>query len=209
MTPRVLVACEFSGTVRRAFTERGWDALSCDLEPAEDGGAHYRGDVRDLLSGGWDLLIAHPPCTYLAGMGIWWNAKRPERWPLTHAAQAFVEELWAAPIPHVAIENPIGYLNKHWREPTQVINPWQFGHEAHKPTCLWLRGLPLLQPTQMVGRGRFYTKANGTRMSAWSHTISGTKKAARARHASRTFPGIANAMATQWGSFVREQRRAA
>ena len=196
-----MVACEFSGVVRRAFRERGHDAWSCDLIEAEDGdGHHLQRDVRDVLRDGWDLMVAHPPCTYLASMGIWWNAKRPERWPLTKAAKRFVEDLWDAPIAHVAIENPIGYLNKNWRPPTQIIHPWQFGHEASKPTCLWLRGLPILLPTQIVGKGEFYTKKNGTRMAKWSHITSGTRKAERARIASRTFLGIAAAMAEQWGA---------
>lgn len=196
---RVLVACEFSGAVRRAFAAKGHDAWSCDLEPAEDGDPkHYQGDVRDMLGKGWDLMVAHPPCTYLAGMGIWWNKKRPERWPLTYAAKDFVAELWAAPVPLIALENPIGYLNRNWQKPTQIIHPWQFGHEASKPGCLWLKGLPKLVPTNIVGKGEFYVKANGTRMSKWSHITSGTDKAKRAKIAARTFPGIAEAMANQW-----------
>jgi hypothetical protein len=198
---KVLVACEFSGTVRRAFRARGHDAWSCDILPAEDGSSyHYQQDVLGLLGNGWDLMIAHPPCTYLASMGVWWNHKRPERWPLTYQAYEFVKLLAAAPIAKIAIENPIGYLNGRWRKPDQVVHPWQFGHEASKPTCLWLKGLPLLTHTKIVGKGEFYTKANGTRMAKWSHITSGTRKAERARIASRTFEGIANAMADQWGT---------
>ena len=197
---RVLIACEFSGTVRRAFRERGHDAWSCDILPAEDGSEHhYEQDVTQLLGEGWDLMIAHPPCTYLASMGIWWNHKRPERWPLTHQAYDFVQLLAAAPIPKIAIENPIGYLNGHWRKPDQVVHPWQFGHEASKPTCLWLKGLLRLTHTKIVGKGEFYIKANGARMAKWSHITSGTRKTERAKIASRTFEGIANAMANQWG----------
>lgn len=196
---KVLVACEFSGTVRDAFTKRGHDATSCDIVPSETPGEHHQGDVREILSGPWDLIVAHPPCTYLASMGIWWNAKRPERWPLTYAAREFVETIWWADCERVAIENPIGYLNRNWRKPDQIIQPWQFGHEANKPTCLWLRGLLPLVPTGIVGKGEFYTKANGTRMSKWSHITSGTDKAKRARIASKTFQGIADAMASQWG----------
>lgn len=200
---RVLVACEFSGVVRRAFRERGHDAWSCDLLPPEDESEfHYQRDVREILTVKWDLMIAHPPCTYLASMGIWWNAKRPERWSLTHEAKQFVIDLASAPINHIAIENPIGYLNKNWRRPSQIIHPWQFGHEASKPTCLWLKNLPQLTPTQIVGRGEFYTKKNGTRMAKWSHITSGTRKLERARIASRTFYGIAAAMADQWGSLT-------
>ena len=196
---RVLVACEFSGVVRRAFRALGHDAWSCDLLPAEDGALqHYQCDVRDVLHGEWDLMIAHPPCTYLASMGIWWNHKRPERWPLTYAARDFVEELWSAPIERIAIENPIGFLSKNWRAPHQVVHPWQHGDEASKPTCLWLKNLPLLTPTNIVGKGEFYTKANGSRCARWSHITSGTNKAKRAKIASTTFSGIANAMAQQW-----------
>lgn len=206
---RVLVACEFSGVVRDAFIRRGHDAWSCDLLPCENEGPHMQGDVRNVLSDFWDLMVAHPPCTYLSAMGIWWNAKRPERWPLTLDALEFVKLLAAAPIAKIAIENPIGYLNRHWRKPDCIVNPWQFGHEAHKPTCLWLKRLPPLMHSKEsdlifqkthVGRGRFYTKANGTRMSVWSHVTSGTRKADRARIASRTFQGIADAMAQQWGA---------
>lgn len=197
---KILIACEFSGIVRDAFSRAGHYAMSCDLLPSETPGLHYTGDVKDVLGDGWDMMIAHPPCTYLASMGIWWNKKRPERWPLTYAAREFVEAIWSASIPKVAIENPIGYLNRNWKKPTQIIQPWQFGHEANKPTCLWLRGLPPLIPTKIVGKGEFYVKANGTRMSKWSHITSGTNKEKRAKIASKTFTGIADAMADQWGN---------
>ncbi len=197
---RVLVACEFSGAVRDAFRALGHDAWSCDLLPAEAPGPHIQGDVLQALREGWDLMVAHPPCTYLASMGIWWNKKRPERWPLTYAARDFVQALWDAPIPRVAVENPIGFLNRNWRKPDQIIHPWQHGHEASKPTCLWLRGLPPIMPTAIVDKGEFYVKANGARMAKWSHITSGTRKEERARIASRTFPGIARAMAEQWGA---------
>jgi hypothetical protein len=199
---RILIACEMSGIVRDAFIAKGHDAMSCDMIPSERPGPHYIGDVRDILNDGWDMMIAHPPCTYLAGMAIWWNAKRPERWPLTYAAKAFVQELWDAPIKMVALENPVGHLNKNWQKPTQIIHPWQFGREASKPTCLWLRGLPKLVPTEIVGHGEFYTKANGSRMAKWSHITSGTRKEERAKIASRTFPEIANAMADQWSKHM-------
>lgn len=197
--PRVLVACECSGVVRRAFRQLGADAFSCDILPSEDASPyHYQCDVSSILSEPWDLVIAHPPCTYLASMGIWWNAKRPERWHDTYAAFDFVKAVWRANTPRMCLENPIGYLNRHWQKPSQIIHPWQHGHEASKPTCLWLRGLPLLTPTRIVGKGEFYVKANGARMAKWSHVTSGTRKAERARIASRTFPGIAAAMAQQW-----------
>jgi hypothetical protein len=195
---RVLVACEYSGTVRDAFRRAGHDAMSCDLLPTEAPGPHYQGDVRDVLDDGWDLMVAHPPCTYLCSMGVWWNHKRPERWEHTYAAAEFVKLLWDAPIPKVAIENPVGWLSKNWAKPSQMIHPWMFGHEANKPTCLWLRGLPNLQPTKIVGKGEFYVKANGQRMSKWSHITSGTR-ADRWKIAAATYQGIADAMADQWG----------
>lgn len=199
---RWIVACELSGVVRDALTARGHDAWSCDLLPSDRPGKHIQGNILDHLNDGWDAMIAHPPCTYLASMGIWWNAKRPERWPLTHAAKDFVETLWNAPIPKVAIENPIGYLNKNWMKPSQIVHPWQFGDEASKPTCLWLRDLPLLVPTNIVGKGEFYVKANGHRMAKWSHKCSGTRKSERAKIAATTFQGIADAMADQWSGAV-------
>lgn len=198
---KILIACEHSGTVREAFRALGHEAFSCDLIPASDGSPfHIVGDALEVCARpGWDMMIAHPPCTYLCGMGVWWNHKRPERWAHTYAALDFVKALWAAQIPRVAIENPVGYLSNNWKRPTQVINPWQFGQEFNKPTCLWLRGLSALVPTKIVGKGEFYTKKNGARMAKWSHITSGTKKEERARIAAITFSGIAAAMASQWG----------
>lgn len=182
---RVLVACEFSGAVRRAFTERGHEAWSCDLLPAEDGdGHHYRGDVLDILADGWDLMIAHPPCTRLASSGArWFHLYRDEQ----EAAVAFVRELLAAPIPRIALENPIGVLSTRVRKPDQIIQPWQFGHGETKATCLWLKGLPLLTPTNIVaGRvPRVHYASPGP--DRW-------------KERSRTLPGIADAMAEQWGN---------
>jgi hypothetical protein len=131
-------------------------------------------------------------------MGIWWNKKRPERIPKTEAALEFVKQFMDAPVPRIAIENPVGCISTRIRKPDQIINPWQFGHEANKPTCLWLKNLPLLVPTKIVGKGEFYIKANGQRLSKWSHCISGSNKN-RWKNAARTFQGIADAMADQWG----------
>jgi hypothetical protein len=200
---RVLVGCEFSGIVRQAFRNLRHDAWSCDLLSSEDNSEyHIQDDVLNHLDSGWDLMIFHPPCTYLATMGIWWNHKRPERWELTRKALEFVDTLAKSPCERIAIENPVGYLNKNWPYfpdgPTQVIHPWQFGHRANKPTCLWLKNLPKLTPTEIVDKGEFYTKANGMRLSKWSHITSGRDKEKRAKIASRTFEGIANAMANQW-----------
>lgn len=202
---RVLIGCEFSGIVRDSFRALGHDAWSCDLLPCEgDPAFHIQGDVLEIIGQGWDLGIFHPPCTYLCSMGLWWNAKRPERIPFTIQALEFVDQILAAPIPCIALENPIGCINTRIRKPEQIIHPWQFGHEASKPTCLWLKSLPLLKPVKVVGRGRFYAKANGHRMAAWSHVTSGTNKEKRARIASRTFPGIAQAMAIQWSEFLSQ-----
>lgn len=201
--PSVLIGCECSGIIREAFRRHGCDAWSCDLKPAEDNSPyHIQGDVLLLLEKPWDLVIAHPPCTYLCSMGIWWNHKRPERWIDTKHAKDFFLKFVRRPLPRLVIENPVGYMNTHFRKPDQIIHPWQFGHEASKPTCLWLRGLPKIVPTCIVGKGKFYTKSNGSRMAAWSHRTSGTRKEERASIASRTFPGIAEAMASQWSPLL-------
>jgi len=130
----ILVAGEYSGTVRNAFALEGHDAVSCDLLPTEIAGPHYTGDVRDILGDGWDLMIAHPPCTYLCSSGLHWNKKRPERDALTEEALEFVRLLMRAPIKHIAIENPIGCISTKIRKPDQIIQPWQFGHDASKAT---------------------------------------------------------------------------
>lgn len=136
---RVLVACEFSGVVRDAFTALGHDAWSCDLLPSERPGQHHQGDVLDILEDGWDLMVAFPPCTYLCSSGLHWNKRRPERDQKTHEAMLFVFSLYDAPIPQVAIENPIGRISTAFRRPDQIIQPWQFGHPESKQTCLWLK----------------------------------------------------------------------
>jgi site-specific DNA-cytosine methylase len=194
MTPRVLIACEFSGTVRRAFAARGWDAWSCDiLEADEDSPQHIIGDVREAMDCGWDLLIAHPPCTHLAVSGArWFTAKRVEQ----ASALAFVRFLLDAPVPHIALENPVSIISSRIRKPDQVIQPWQFGHGETKATCLWLKALPLLQPTHIVS-GR------DARIHRMAPSLT------RSKDRSRTYEGIAQAMAAQWGAFVTSQRRAA
>lgn len=180
---KVLVACEFSGVVRDAFRARGHDAWSCDLLTSETPGPHIQGDVLGALGLGWDLMIAHPPCTHLAVSGArWWASKAEEQ----AEALAFVAALAAAPIERWAIENPIGALSTRWRKPDQIVHPWQYGHGETKATCLWLRGLPLLQPTDIVP-GR----------EARIHRLSPGPN--RWKERSRTYPGIARAMADQWG----------
>jgi hypothetical protein len=195
---RVLIACEFSGTVRDAFIARGHDAVSCDLLPTENPGPHHQGSVLDILGDGWDLMIAHPPCTYLTASGLHWNKRRPGRTEQTEAAVAFVLALANAPIPRVAIENPIGGLSTRWRKPDQIIQPHQFGHDASKATCLWLAGLPTLKPTQNVPP----RMVNGR--PRWSNqTDSGQNRLPPSKDRwalrSMTYQGIADAMADQWG----------
>lgn len=181
---KVLVACEFSGVVRRAFRALGHEAWSCDLLPAEDhSGHHLYGDVQQVLTQGWDLMIAHPPCTHLAVSGArWFKDKQAEQ----AEALNFVRLLLDAPIPRIAIENPISIISSRIRKPDQIIQPWQFGHGETKATCLWLKNLPLLQPTNIV-EGR---EARVHRMPPGPD---------RWRERSRTFEGIAQAMAQQWG----------
>jgi hypothetical protein len=179
---RVLVACEFSGVVRDAFLRRGHDAVSCDLLPTERSGPHIQGDVLKQLDAGWDLMIAHPPCTYLAVSGARWFAQRREQ---QKAALGFVAALMNAPVPRIALENPIGVISTHIRKPDQIIQPWQFGHGETKATCLWVKGLPTLRPTDTVeGRAaRVHREPPSTE---------------RWKNRSRTLSGIAEAMASQW-----------
>ena len=198
---KILIACEYSGVVRRAFAALGHDVISCDLEPAEDDSPfHYQGPVQDLLAegGAWDLMIAHPPCTYLCSSGLHWNKRVAGRSELTEQAVEFVEMLIAANIPRLAIENPIGCLSTRIRTPDQIIQPYQFGEDASKATCLWLRGLPTLKPTTYV-EPRII---NGKKRWA-NQTDSGQNKLTpsddRWKERSRTYQGIADAMATQWG----------
>jgi hypothetical protein len=187
---RVLVACEYSGRVRDAFIARGHDALSCDLLPTEQPGPHYQGDVQDVLDGAWDLMVAHPPCTYLCSSGIHWNTRRPERWQMTDEAATFFLLLANAPIPHIAIENPVGVMSTRYRKPDQIIQPWMFGHGETKATCLWLKNVPPLFPTAISG-GRVQ------RMFGLPPTED------RWKIRSETYQGIADAMALQWGSLER------
>lgn len=179
---KVLVACEFSGVVRSAFRARGHDAWSCDLLDAEDNGPHIRRDVRSVLADGWDMVIAHPPCTHLCSSGArWWAGKQTEQ----RAALDFVELLARAPVHKMALENPIGMLSRY-AKPDQIIQPWQFGHGETKATCLWLKNLPLLVPTASVS-GRVPKV----------HYVSPSPDRWKLR--SRTYEGIAQAMAAQWG----------
>lgn len=197
---RVLVACEYSGRVRRAFAVRGHTVISCDFLPSEDNSPdHHVGDVKELIEGQrWDLMVAHPPCTYLAVSGLHWNKRDPSRAVKTEEALEFVRYLMNAPIPKKAIENPISCISSRIRKPNQIIQPHQFGHDASKATCLWLENLPLLLPTASVEPRWVEGKPR------WGNqTDSGQNKLApsadRWKDRSRTFEGIAEAMAAQWG----------
>ena len=211
---RVLVACEFSGVVRRAFSALGHEVWSCDLLPAEDGSPyHFREDVRSIIEKsvlyGWppfDLMVAHPPCTYLSRAGArWW--RDPERMALADEAEAFVLELWNAPIERIAIENPIGQLNKRWRYPDQIVQPYHFGEPYSKATCLWLKNVPPLFSTVTVERFEPWVASNTSHRARNGLPPKG--KVHNARDASRTFPGIASAMAEQWGALLDAESLAA
>lgn len=181
---RVLVACEFSGIVRDAFLARGHDAWSCDYLPTESPGPHIRGDVLNVLDDGWDLMIAHPPCTHLSVSGArYFKDKVFEQ----EMALFFVQALLDAPIHRIALENPVSVISTKIRKPTQVIQPWMFGHQEIKTTCLWLKNLPPLVPTDIVRQGE--REARILKMSPSKH---------RWKDRSRTFTGIGEAMASQW-----------
>lgn len=203
---KILIACEFSGIVRDAFRAQGHDAISCDLLPTERPGPHYQENVLDRLDHNWDLMIAHPPCTYLSNAGIrWFNEERygdkaRERKRLRLQAFDFIMKLADAKIPQIAIENPVGWLNNHWRKPDQIIQPWQFGDPESKRTCLWLKNLHLLQSTKIV-KPKIY--AYFKRGKKKGQPIYGTQylhlAEDRGKTRSITFQGIADAMAEQWG----------
>jgi hypothetical protein len=195
---RVLVACEFSGIVREAFRARGHDAWSCDLLPTEiPSDFHIQNDVRLFLDADWDLMIAHPPCTYLANSGERWMKDNPDRQRQRREAVEFVLSLWNAPIPKIAIENPIGHLSTSWRKPDQIIQPFQFGHSEWKSTCLWLKNLPALAPTNLVEPdSRVGGGKKPGRISSRIHRL--PKGPERPKERSRTYKGIAEAMAEHW-----------
>lgn len=224
---RVLVACEFSGTVRDAFLALGHDAWSCDLEPSNP--PHYRGDVRDILANDWDLAVCHPPCLFLTIAAEWaYNDPDFSRYPgcgyhqkvkpgtLTGAARrearegaiGFVQELWRAPIPYIAIENPVGILSSRLCKPSQIIQPYEFGDDASKKTCLWLKNLPLLRPTKYVA-----PRIVGGKQRWANQTDSGQNNLSpspdRWKLRSVTYQGIAAAIAAQWSEYILAQSKAA
>lgn len=218
----ILVACEFSGVVRNAFIQRGFNAISCDLIPSESNkGPHHQGDILELLNNKYmtfDLMIAHPPCTYLTSTGAKWfyhpedshlptNKRRPHpKFPNRKQDQQnaidFFMQLTKADIPHICIENPVGIMSTYYRKPDQIIQPYEYGHSEPKKTCLWLKNLPKLKPTNIIEPEYHITKS-GKRVPAWFFLPSQSEK--RTKDRQRTFPGIAEAMALQWGNYLLNQ----
>lgn len=202
---RVLVACESSGMVRRAFRAAGHEAWSCDLLPADDGSEwHIQGDAIQAINQGWDLMVAHPPCTYLSVSGMHWTARGLRDPKLTEEALMFVRKLMDAPVNRVCIENPVSVISSRIRPPDQTIQPYMFGEDASKRTCLWLKNLPPLIPTQRVPGRKVVNPKTGRIAERWANqTDSGQNRLPPSRDRwkkrSSTYPGIAAAMANQWG----------
>jgi hypothetical protein len=194
---KILIACEFSGTVRDAFISRGHEAVSCDILQTESPGPHILGDVVNVLNDGWDMMIAHPPCTFLSVSGIHWN-NRGRGWDETNKALEFVRTLMSAPINMICIENPVSIISSRIIKPDQIIQPYQFGHDASKKTCLWLKGLPKLTPTGYIqprivnGKKRWSNQTD-----SGQNTLPPSKDRWKIR--SKTYSGIAETMAEQWG----------
>lgn len=220
---KVLVACEYSGVVRDAFIKQGHNAISCDLLETDAEritgvdylGGHYKGDVKDIINDGWDLMIAHPPCTYLTVSGARWfyhpndkhlpyeerrpHPMHPNRRQLQEEALEFIQFLMDAPIEKIAIENPVGVISSRIRKPEQIIQPYMFGHSESKKTCLWLKNLQPLQPTNIVEEEERVVYASGRSMPRWYADAYKLPPEERWKVRSATFPGIAKAMAEQWG----------
>jgi len=200
----LLVGCERSGVVRDAFLQRGLPAVSCDLVDTQAPGPHVRGDVLEVIRRGWPLAILHPDCTYLAVSGLHWNKRRPERAALTERALDFVRKLMELATRYCGawgLENPIGCISSRIRRPDQIVQPWQFGEDASKATCLWLHNLPPLRPTNVLPGGRQARRANQT--ASGQNRLGPSPERAMLR--ARTYKGIAEAMADQWGGFVVEK----
>jgi site-specific DNA-cytosine methylase len=190
---KILIACEYSGIVRDAFTRKGHDAMSCDILPTESEGKHYQGDIFDVLYDDWDMMIAHPPCTHLSVSGARWFTEGKKPMYLREQALDFVRKLMEAPIKKIAIENPVSVISSHIRKSDQMINPYQFGHKEQKRTCLWLKNLPKLKETNNVKEEMMKLPISvRTRI----HYLGSNKGKER----SKFYTGIADAMAEQWGA---------
>jgi hypothetical protein len=214
---RVLIACEESQAVTKAFRKLGHEAFSCDLLPCSGGHPewHYQQDVFEVIDMGWDLMIAHPPCTFLSVSGAGWmynkdGSRNEERYKNQMDGLEFVHQLMDANITRIAIENPISVISTYIREPDQIIQPWQFGDEAQKSTCLWLKNLPMLKSTKIVGKGDMYEwvdsktgKKKSQPLWYYEALLKAKTPAERRTLRSKTFPGIADAMANQWSSFEK------
>ena len=195
---KVLIACEYSGIVRDAFASKGHDAWSCDILPTESPGNHFQGDVLEHLDKGWDLMIAHPPCTHLAVSGARWFTEGKKPWSLQEEALDFVRKLLAAPIDKIALENPVSVISTKIKKPNQIIQPFEYGHDVTKRTCLWLKNLPNLKPTKIVKPD--IVLVNGKKMSRMHYESFKLPSKERSKVRSKFYTGIANAMADQWGS---------
>tara|TARA_R100001440_G_scaffold37605_1_gene57033 strand:+ start:108 stop:707 length:600 start_codon:yes stop_codon:yes gene_type:complete len=198
----IAVLCEYSGRVRDAFIAKGFNAVSCDLLPTESPGPHFQGDAIEFLeSYNWDMVIAFPPCTYLCSSGLHWNKRREGRAQKTENALLFVEKILSNNAKYICLENPVGAISTRIRKPDQIIQPYQFGHNASKKTCLWLKGLPILEETKYIrprivnGRKRWANQTDSGQCRLWSNKN-------RAKIRSLTFQGVADAMADQWSKFL-------
>lgn len=194
---RILVACEYSGRVRNAFAQRGWDAWSCDLLPSETPGQHYQGDVRDMLTQQWDLMVCHPPCTHLAVSGARHFAAKQAS-GVQQEALKFVQMLLDADVPHIALENPVSIISTRIRKPSQIIQPHQFGHPEFKATCLWLKNLPKLAPTNPLK----IPAKDTPEFKEWERVHRMPPSADRWKERSRTYNGVAEALADQYSRYI-------
>ena len=200
MSKKVFIACEYSGVVRDAFIKRGYDAISCDILPTESPGPHIQGDIKDIDLTQFDLIIAHPPCTHLCNSGARWFKDKKD---LQEEALDFVKYFLNAPVKYVAVENPVGIISSRIEKPAQYIQPYHFGDKASKKTGLWLRNLPTLVPTNVVVPETITTSKGRVFDKHWYWTCS-LPLSIRGKARSKTFQGIADAMAEQWGSLLDE-----
>jgi len=219
---KILIACEESQATTKAFRKLGHDAYSCDLLPCSGGHPewHFQSNIFDVINEGWDLMVAHPPCTFLTGSGVQWlshpedksmpfeerrpHPKYPNRRNDMLDSVEFVKALYNSDIKHIAIENPVGLLSSRWKKPDQIVQPYMFGDEATKTTCLWLKNLPLLVPTNIVGKGDRTVFSSGKSHPKWyADALKNAKtKEERQTLRSKTFPGMADAFAKQWGAVL-------